>query len=600
MRFSTKVLLLQLATVVAVVAVCSGIFTWISVERLKSQAMDSAVSIARSVAEDPAVRAAVANEADGAGVDTGAEGTDGAALVDLAAGVEARTGALFVVVTDADGIRLAHPDPERIGERVSTDHEAALRGEEVTAWETGTLGQSARAKVPVYAPDTSAREVADSEPVGEVSVGFQRASVFDDLPLVLVGVAAAGATALAIGVLASVLMRRRWERLTLGVQPEELVALVRHQSAVLDGVDDGVLSVTPDGAVEVCNEVAARLLGADGPSDVPGPGTGSAVTLADLGLPAWVVRELTGDGATGARQGVRPASLDNVVVGDRVLYLDSHPVTRAGRHLGTVVVVRDRTDLAALTRRLGTVQALGSTLRVQRHEFANRIHAASGLLDAGRVDDARAFLQDMAERGPVDFPLQGAELLDEPFLQSFLGGKSMEAGERGVGLRVGEETLVLGQIGGDGADGAGAGAGAVEDVATVLGNLVDNAVAAAVRTVGIEGAAGADGERWVEVTAMQDDLALTLMVADSGPGLDAGNPGPVEDPDPVPAPGPDPIHGHGIGLALSREMLRRRGGELWVIDRGGTHPGHGAVFGVRLPGVFGSADGSTNPDEETR
>ncbi|MDN5582446.1 MAG: ATP-binding protein [Corynebacterium sp.] len=592
MRFSTKVLLLQLATVVAVVAVCSGVFTWISVERLKSQAMDSAVSIARSVAEDPQVRAAVADEADGTDSgdrDTGSDAADGAALVDLAAGVEARTGALFVVVTDADGIRLAHPDPGRIGERVSTDHEAALRGEEVTAWETGTLGQSARAKVPVYAPDASAREVADSEPVGEVSVGFRRASVFDDLPLVLVGVAAAGATALAIGVLASVLMRRRWERLTLGVQPEELVALVRHQSAVLDGVDDGVLSVTPDGAVEVCNEVAARLLGADGVGVGTGTGTGSTVTvtLAELGLPAWVVRELTGDGATGARQGARPASLDNVVVGDRVLYLDSHPVTRAGRHLGTVVVVRDRTDLAALTRRLGTVQAMGSTLRVQRHEFANRIHAASGLLDAGRIDDARAFLQDMAERGPVDFPLQGAELLDEPFLQSFLGGKSMEAGERGVGLRVGEETLVLGQIGGD---------GAVEDVATVLGNLVDNAVAAALRSDGAGGADDTDGERWVEVTAMQDDLALTLMVADSGPGLDAGDPVPAEDP----APASDPIHGHGIGLALSREMLRRRGGELWVIDRGGTHPGHGAVFGVRLPGVFGTAEGSTNPDEETR
>ncbi|MGP9723954.1 ATP-binding protein [Corynebacterium sp. AOP40-9SA-29] len=581
MRFSTKVLLLQLATVVAVVAVCSGIFTWISVERLKSQAMDSAVSIARSVAEDPQVRAAVADVADLA--DTESD-TDPAALVNLAAGIEARTGALFVVVTDADGIRLAHPDPERIGERVSTDHEAALRGEEVTAWETGTLGQSARAKVPVYAPDDSAREVADSEPVGEVSVGFRRASVFDDLPLVLVGVAAAGAAALAIGALASVLMRRRWERLTLGVQPEELVALVRHQSAVLDGVDDGVLSVTPDGAVEVCNEVAARLLGADGLGT--GPGTDTTVSLADLGLPAWVVRELTGDETTGARQGARPASLDNVVVGDRVLYIDSHPVTRAGRHLGTVVVVRDRTDLAALTRRLGTVQAMGSTLRVQRHEFANRIHAASGLLDAGRIDDARAFLQDMAERGPVDFPLQGAELLDEPFLQSFLGGKSMEAGERGVGLRVGEDTLVLGQIGGAGS------AGAVEDVATVLGNLVDNAVAAALRTE------SADGERWVEVTAMQDDLALTLMVADSGPGLDAVDPGNTESPAAEPV--PDPIHGHGIGLALSREMLRRRGGELWVIDRGGTRPGHGAVFGVRLPGVFGATDGSTTSDEETR
>ena len=550
MRFSTKVLLLQLLTVFAVVAVCSGIFAWMSVERLKQEAMTSAVSIARSVAEDPQVRSGVT------------EGDAGRGLADLAAGVETRTGALFVVVTDADGIRLAHPDQERIGQRVSTDHEAALRGEEVTAWETGTLGHSARAKVPVYALDDSVRDVSNSAPVGEVSVGFQRASVFDDLPLVLVGVGTAGVTALLIGVVASVLMQRRWERLTLGLQPEDLVELVRHQSAVLDGVEDGVLSVNPDGGLEVVNEVASRLL------DMPRVGEDASrrIALGDLGLPSRVAGELDMLGRHDPST-VRTVSFDNVVVGGRVLYMDARPVARAGRHLGTVVVVRDRTDLAALTRRLGTVQALSSTLRVQRHEFANRVHAASGLLDAGRVEDARSFLRDMADRGPVDFPLQGAELLGEPFLQSFLGGKAMEASERDVSLRVGDETLVLDAIDGP---------GAVEDVATVLGNLVDNAVTAA--------SSADDGDGWVEVTAMQDGKALTLMVSDSGGGLDGGR-GTQAGPE------VDTVHGHGIGLALTRELVARRDGEIWVIDPGGACPGQGAVFGVRLPGVFTSGEG---------
>lgn len=544
-RFSTKVLLLQLLTVFAVVAVCSGIFAWMSVERLKQEAMTSAVSIARSVAEDPQVRSGVT------------EGDAGRGLADLAAGVETRTGALFVVVTDADGIRLAHPDPQRIGQQVSTDHEAALRGEEVTAWETGTLGHSARAKVPVYALDDSVRDVSDSLPVGEVSVGFQRASVFDDLPLVLVGVGTAGVTALLIGVVASVLMQRRWERLTLGLQPEDLVELVRHQSAVLDGVEDGVLSVNPGGGLEVFNEVASRLLGID-PVGVDGARNTS---VRDLGLPSRVTEELEHLGRS-PQADAHSVSFDNVVVGGRVLYLDARPVVRAGRHLGTIVVVRDRTDLAALTRRLGTVQAMGSTLRVQRHEFANRIHAASGLLDAGRVDDARSFLRDMADRGPVDFPLQGAELLREPFLQSFLGGKAMEASERGVSLRVGEETLVIDDIDGP---------GAVEDVATVLGNLVDNAVTAALSTDG--------DDPWVDVTAMQDGDALTLVVSDSGDGLSGSR-------ETETGPDVDTVHGHGIGLTLTRDLVARRDGTLWIIDPGGGTPGEGAVFGVRLPGVF--------------
>lgn len=543
MRYSTRILLLQLATVVAVVAVCAGVFSWITYDRLRDEAATSATAIARSVASSPQVRAAVAS-GESPSVDSD--------LQAFARDTSARTGALFVVVTDADGIRLAHPDPARLGEVVSTDHGAALRGEEVTAWESGTLGPSARAKVPVYAPD-------DSRPVGEVSVGFRRAHVFDDLPRLLSGVGAAAVGAVVLGLVASVLMRRRWERMTLGLQPEELAELVRAQSAVLEGVDDGVLSLDPDGVVRVLNSTAAALLRVEDATGHP---------VDDLGLPAEVVARL--------RAG---EPCDQVVVGDRVLYLDAHPVRRDERVLGTVIVVRDRTDLLALSRRLGSVQALGGALRVQRHEFANRIHVATGLLDAGRAGDTREFLGEMSGRGPVDFPLENAGLLSEPFLQSFLGAKSTEAAERGVTLRIGEDTLVLGTV---------TPVSAVEDVATVLGTLVDNAVAAAVAG----GSAGDDA--WVEVTALQDADDLTFVVADSGPGLRGTGEDSASDPASA-GPGPDPVHGHGIGLTLSRDLVKRRGGELWIIDPGGD--GTGAVFGVRLPHIVGTDDDSDDPTD---
>ncbi|WP_307220420.1 ATP-binding protein [Microbacterium sp. SORGH_AS_0888] len=47
---------------------------------------------------------------------------------------------------------------------------------------------------------------------------------------------------------------------------------------------------------------------------------------------------------------------------------------------------------------------------------------------------------------------------------------------------------------------------------------------------------------------------------------------------------PSAVHGLGIGLPLSRELARRRGGEVWLIDAAGA--GAGAVFGARLPGCI--------------
>ena len=547
MRFATRTLLLQFATVVLVVALCTGVYLLLAAQQLRAEAESSALGIARTLAEDPEIRTAVEAASDDPGTPQAEQLRDGS-LQRIATATAARTGALFVVIADDHGIRLAHPDPGRLGEEVSTPFQRVLAGHEVVEWDTGTLGESVRAKVPV-------RDAAGT-PVGEVSVGFARAGVFDDLPplLAVIGLAAAGSLLLAgVGAL---LLRRRWERLTLGVQPEELVALVQNQTAVLNGVDDGVLAIDAEGIVRVCNAAAERLLSVRQAVGRP---------LAGIGLP-----EAVRDAVSGGR------ALSEAVLGDRVLYLDTRPVEREGRPLGMVAVIRDRTELVALSERLETVRTMTAALRVQRHEFANRIHVAAGLLDAARVQEARDFLAELAERGSVDFPVPGLARLRDPFMRSFLGAKALEASERGVTLRIAEDTQLLGAV------------GEAEDVAAVLGNLVDNAVGAAVAGV---------APRWVEVGAFDDHDALVVTVADSGRGLDGraeeagaadgGGATRADGADPAGVEGvPDeagPVHGHGLGLPLSREIARRGGGDLWVIDRGGDD--HGAVFAARLVGV---------------
>lgn len=542
MRFATRVLVLQLATVVAVVAVCTAVFAFLAIQQLRAEAGASALNIARTVAEDDDVRRLVAQYSADPGTPDAGRLRDGE-LQTLATAVMARTDALFVVITDDHGIRLAHPDPQRLGEVVSTSFAEALAGDEVVEWETGTLGESARAKVPV-------NPTGGGSPVGEVSVGFARASVFDDLPAVVVGIVVAAAAALAIGALAALLLRRRWERLTLGLQPEELVGLVQNQAAVLDGVGDGVIALDDAGVVRVCNERAERMLGLDAPV---------GRRLDQLGVPPEVLHAVA-----------ERTAQDGIVVGDRVLYLDSHAVVHDGRTLGDVLILRDRTDLIALAERLETVRAMTSALRVQRHEFANRLHVATGLIDAERPDEARAFLAEQLGRGPVDFPVDGLERVEDPLLQSFLGAKAMEAGERGVALHIADDTLLHGTLVG------------AEDVAAVVGNLLDNAFTAAVR---------GDQPREVEVALLDDGDALVVTVADSGPGIEDGR-------DVFAAaagaePPPDAVHGRGLGLRLARELARRRGGDVWVIEM--KRDDGGAVFGARLPGVMSPLAEGTEP-----
>ncbi|QHC60861.1 PAS domain-containing protein [Rathayibacter sp. VKM Ac-2760] len=550
-------LVLQLATVSAAVLVCAGLVTALSVQQLRGEAEETALAIARTVAEDADVRDAVAASSADPAVPARAE-LEGGTLEVAAEAVEERTGALFVVITDDRGIRLAHPDPERLGEVVSTSPDEALAGRESVSWGTGTLGESARAKVPVYGPD-------ESRVVGEVSIGFARSSVFDDLPTALLGVLAAALAGLVLAAVASVFIRRRLLRLTLGLAPEELTALVQDQAAVLDGVDEGVLALDRDGRVGVCNARAAAILGSEDP-------TGRALhgrALADLALPQPLADAISA--ALASSEPTRGSGEEGFVVRSRIVYVDIRRVTRGDRDLGVVVVLRDRTALAALSRRLDAVGAMTNALRVQRHEFANRLHVVAGLLDAGRTGSAREYLDEVLTRGPLKYPVQHADRLQEPYLQALVGAKGIEAAERGVLLTLGDETLVRGTV------------IEPEDVATVVGNLVDNAVRAAVE--------GRRDVRFVEVELLDDGGTLFVTVADSGDGvadpesLFARGPGAVDEDD-------DRVHGRGFGLPLCREVAARRGGEVWLADAGGDATG--AVLCARLPGTVAP------PDEEDR
>ncbi|MCJ0702216.1 Spo0B domain-containing protein, partial [Frigoribacterium faeni] len=425
------------------------------------------------------------------------------------------------------------------------------------------------------AGDAGAEPVADAaDVVGEVSVGYAPARVYETLARDSLPVIGVALLALAIGVVASVLIRRRLDRLTLGLQPEELAALVQNQQAVLGGVAEGVLAVSRDGVVTVCNDLAPRLLGL-----APGPVVGRRVD--SLELPGMLVEMLVGtspDGRGGAgrapQTGIGPADT-TLVVGPHVLLVDVRAVSHDGVDLGRVAVLRDRTDVEAPTRRLDAVGAMTTALRAQRHEFATRLHAVSGLLELGRTEQARGSLADVLDHGPLRYPVAHADRLPEPYLQAFLGAKGVEAAERGVLLKLGPETLVSGTV--------------VEagDVTTVLGNLVDNAVRAAV--------AGDVSPAWIEVEVLDDGTDLHLSVMDSGRGVadadalferaaggsDAGGGAASLPPDDAVDPDdPSRVHGLGFGLPLSRDIARRRGGDVWLGSPGGD--GHGAVFCARL------------------
>ncbi len=542
-RLATQVLVLQVAVVTLTLGIAGGLQAFFTHERLAAEYETRSLDVARAVAFAPAVRADVTRY-------DAQPPTPGPALTDelargplqaLAAEIQRGTDVLFVVITTSEGIRLSHPNRDELGKRVSTDPREALAGHEVVTRQSGTLGESVRAKVPVLAPNSN-------RIVGEVSVGISTAAVHRQLWNDVRVAAALAAVALVIGVAGSYLLARRWRGLTWGLQPAEMAELIRGQAAVLHGIDEGVLAVDDEWNITFVNDKACRLLEV---------GTEAGRPVESIGLTPRVLEVFRSADSTPAL----------ATVGDRIVVLSSRPVTRDGHHLGTVLVVRDRTDVESLTRQLDAVQLMSTVLRAQRHEFANRLHLLNGLLFAGHVEEAAQYLEELLGSGPLGSALPGIDAIRDAFLQAFLAAKAASAREAGVTLTIGENTWVSGRL------------ALPVDVTTVLGNLLDNAIDAA-RT-------GANEVKVVEVELLQDGSTLHITVADTGDGVETDFVEHVFTEGRSTKPQSAIPGGRGIGMALSRQISRALDGDVRLSSP--RNPGArlcGAEFIAHLPGVM--------------
>lgn len=503
-----QILLLQVLVVLLLVAAALGLAAYDARQDTREHARDQAVSVAKSVADAPNVRSALRT-------------ADCARLQPYAEQVRADTGVDFVVIMRLDRTRCTHPDPEQIGKHFIGDLGDAPEGGVFTQENTGKLGPSIRAVVPVRDGDRV---------VALVSAGIKLDRIGEQIQEDLWPVALAGLAVLVVGLVGVWLVSRRLRRQTHGLGEREITRMYEYYEAVLHAVREGLLLLDREDRVQLVNDEARRLLQL--PDDVVGR------SVHDLGLPPGLARAAAGEVAE---------SDDIYVTGDHVLVVSSSPAIWQGEDVGAVVTLRDRTELQGVTGELDLVRGLTESLRAQNHEAANRLHAVVSMIEMGRSDEA------------VDFAteeLQVAQLLtdrltasvEEPVLAALLLGKTAEAAERGITLEI---------DGGLPADGLPL---ETRELLTVVGNLVDNAMDAVVSSP--------TNERRVRLVLNGSPGRLRVQVGDSGPGIPEG------EVDRVLERGwsTKADTGRGVGLALVAQVARRRGGAVTIgrSDLGGA------------------------------
>ncbi|WP_210571285.1 ATP-binding protein [Streptomyces sp. GESEQ-4] len=546
-----EMLVLQLAIVVVVLVAVAAVSLAQSEATFNRVEGRRVAALAEQLAATPLVRSELAqpvgcgSTAPQRGAGNCATSHDGAAddprpiaappakrLAPLVNSMQTQSGVTSVTVADAGGRIVSSTNATVIGDRLPLGEGAAAgRG-----W-SGPLTLDGSHELVAQVPVLGATRQNLGRHLGTVMIGeadptvWQRLSGASSYLLAYLGIASG------LGVAGSWLLARRVKRQTLGLEPREITGLAEHREAMLYGIAEGVIALDPAARLTLVNEMGRTLL------DLPEECVGRS--LDQLGIEGRLRDVLAG---------ATPDERDQVVVRHgRVLVMNRMTVTKDGRLLGSVTTLRDRTELARLEREIGSFRSSSELLRAQAHEFANQLHTISGLIQIGEQDEVVRYIRALSRhRQSLDITL--SRRVRDTAVAALLTAKASLAAERKVTLRISDDTALDRLTPEDAAD-----------VATVVGNLVDNAVDAAAH----------DGGRWVEVGLRQDASSVEIVVRDSGPGV-------------APELAQEVFqHGfttkaaqegeRGIGLALTRLVCERHGGEISV-----TNTPDGAMFTARM------------------
>lgn len=503
-------LMLAMAVMATTQAVLIGGFAWFNLSRsLDDEIGHRALVVAKTVAAMPSII-------------SGIEQRDMDSLGGITKRLTDENEALFIVVGDRAMIRLAHPNPEKLGKSMADDEGdqgqmALISGIAYVTKAEGSLGPSMRARAPVY--DATGEEI-----IGVVSVGFSLNQIRALISQYAVWLLAVSGGILVLSMGMAMIITRRLKREIFGLEPDEIARSFKEQEATLESVREGIIAINRNGLITTFNSQAIRMVGLSEGSTVLGRPIQSV-------LPDSALEDIMLSGE---------AQLDEEVwLNGTQMIVNRIPLKQNDVIVGAVSSFRPRNEVDLVSRQLTRIEQYADTLRSQAHEYSNKLHTIAGLIQLNAKDDALKLIgaESVDQQKILELIVRH---IDNPVVAGCLLGKHSRAKEMGLKLEFDPDSQLseLPQT------------LSADQLVSLLGNLIDNALEATRRH------RGSGGEVQLSLTDLGNDLIIEVQ--DQGPGI------PEDQTEQIFTKGfTSKAEGdHGLGLHLVQNIIDHSGGTI--------------------------------------
>lgn len=444
----------------------------------------------------------------------------------------------FIVIGDEHGIRVTHPDKDKIGyPMVGDDNSPALLHKKTyLSLREGSLGFGLRGKAPILNHQGNV--------IGVVSVGYLFTTIHSWHNLYLKPMIAMMVMMLISSIVGAYLFSNHIKKKMLNMEPEEIALSLRMESAILQSVYEGVVAVNNAGLIYSINQNAKQILG-----------------LENFEKP---LENTPIDAVVEPHDFFIPTEREDESVKDEILLLNGQQVIASrtacqldNKALGWVISFRNKDDIFTLSRQLSQVQQHTESLRVMRHEYANKLSTIAGLIQLGAYDDALKTIQQESSQKQqlIDFFVSH---FDNNLVAGLLLSKHVRAKELGLNLEF-DPTCYLDKRMPEHLSS--------DQLTSILGNLLDNAFEATIKNKA--------SNREVSLLITNASHELIIEVADNGIGIDEAMKEAIFERGVT----TKTESGHGYGMYLINRYVTYAGGYITIDD----NEAQGTIISIFIP-----------------
>lgn len=351
----------------------------------------------------------------------------------------------YIIVMNMDGVVCSYPFKDALGKvyRNGGAERGLKYGEAYISADRNRLISAIRAVVPIY---------YEGKQVGVVLVGLLNDTVNKEISTYIFNFKFIFWMGLLLGIVGAILLSYNIRKAIFGLEPKEIALLLGERDLVLENLKYAILATNEKGEITFFNKSTKLIFGFTEEDKF------NKMSKYDYNFAEQIHNVLITK---------KPIYNQEITIDGGITLLCSHTLLKNHKNdiIGVVSSFQDLTEVKQMGEEIIGINKMTNELRAQNHEFMNKLHTISGLIQLEKYDKVIEYIQGISHENQTIISIINKRIKN-PHVAGILLAKYYKATEAKISLEI-DENSYMDKIPSTITDG---------ELCSIIGNIIENAI----------------------------------------------------------------------------------------------------------------------------